>query len=76
MKKKNISLKSLKKDWERNKKEVDYRIFYRLNKLYLKEDLPKMSQKDANKMVSKKYQNISMKKQINKSALYCGAVKF
>ena len=37
---------------------------------------PKMNQKSANKMVSQKYQNISMKKGVNKSALYCGKVKY
>lgn len=37
---------------------------------------PKVDQKSANKLVSQRYQNVSMKKGINKSALYCGKVKY
>lgn len=37
---------------------------------------PKVNQKSVNKMISQRYQNVSMKRNIKKSALYCGKVKF
>ena len=57
--------------------ELLYRSFkYKNEERLRKMNEPKMNQRDANKMVSKRYQNISMKKGIKKTALYCGAVKF
>ena len=56
--------------------ELLYRSFkYKNEKMFNKES-PKINQKSDNKMISQRYQNISMKKGVKKSALYCGKVKF
>ena len=57
--------------------ELLYHSFKYMNeKKFGKTTEPRVNQKSANKMVSQKYQNISMKKGVKKSALYCGKVKF
>lgn len=57
--------------------ELLYRSFKIQNeKKFRKMNEPKLDQKSANKMISQRYQNVSMKRGINKSALYCGKVKF
>jgi len=56
--------------------ELLYRSFKYQNEKKFRKNEPKMNQKSSNKLVSQKYQNVSMKKGINKSALYCGKVKY
>jgi len=56
--------------------ELLYRSFKYKNERKFNKEAPKMNQKDANKLISQRYQNVSMKKGVNKSALYCGKVKF
>ena len=57
--------------------ELLYNSFkYKNEKKFRKINEPKMNQRDTNKLVSQRYQNVSMKKGVKKTALYCGAVKF
>lgn len=57
--------------------ELLYRSFkYKNEERFRTLSQPKVDQKHTNKLVSQRYQNISMKKGVNKSALYCGKVKY
>ena len=57
--------------------ELLYRSFkYKNEQKLSKVNQPKVDQKSANKLVSQRYQNVSMKKGVKKTALYCGSVKF
>lgn len=56
--------------------ELLYHSFKCMNEKKFSKTEPRVNQKSANKLISQKYQNVSMKKGINKSALYCGKVKY
>ena len=56
--------------------ELLYRSFKYKNERRFNKETPKVNQKSTNKMVSQRYQNISMKRSVKKTALYCGKVKF
>ena len=56
--------------------ELLYHSFKCMNEKKFSKTEPRVNQKSANKIVSQKYQNISRKQRINKSALYCGKVKY
>ncbi len=56
--------------------ELLYRSFKIQNEKKFRKNEPKLDQKHVNKLVSQRYQNVSMKKGVNKSALYCGKVKY
>lgn len=56
--------------------ELLYNSFKYKNEERFRKNEPKMNQRDTNKMISQRYQNVSMKRNIKKTALYCGKVKF
>ena len=56
--------------------EFLYHSFKCMNEKKFSKTEPRVDQKSANKMVSQRYQNVSMKKGVKKSALYCGKVKY
>lgn len=57
--------------------ELLYHSFKYMNeKKFSKTTEPRVNQKSANKLISQRYQNVSRKQRINKSALYCGKVKY
>lgn len=56
--------------------ELLYHSFKYMNEKKFSKTEPRVNQKHTNKLVSQRYQNISMKKGVNKSALYCGKVKY
>ena len=56
--------------------ELLYRSFKCMNEKKFRKNEPKVNPKHTNKMVSQKYQNVSMKRRINKSAYICGKVKY
>lgn len=56
--------------------ELLYRSFKLQNEQKFRKTEPEINLKHTNKLVSQRYQNISMKKGVNKSALYCGKVKY
>lgn len=64
-----------KKEYEKMISELLYTSFKYQNEKKVR-DQPKVNQKHTNKMVSQKYQNVSMKRSVKKTALYCGKVKF
>ena len=75
--KKVYSLSTFVMEDEKVVAELLYHSFKYMNeKKFGKTTEPRVDQKSANKMVSQRYQNVSMKKGVNKSALYCGKVKF
>ena len=56
--------------------ELLYRSFKLQNEQRFRKTEPEINLKHTNKMVSQKYQNVSMKRRINKSAYICGKVKY
>lgn len=64
-----------KKEYEKMISELLYTSFKYQNEKKVR-DQPRVNQKSTNKMVSQRYQNISMKRSVKKTALYCGKVKF
>ncbi len=75
--KKVYSLSTFVMEDEKIVAELLYHSFKYMNeKKFGKTTEPRVDQKSANKLVSQRYQNVSMKKGVNKSALYCGKVKY
>ena len=56
--------------------ELLYRSFKIQNEKKFRKTEPEINLKHTNKMVSQRYQNVSMKRSIKKTALYCGKIKF